>query len=235
MFIDWQDGEGNWHTLKKPSYYQIHQLYFRVNQLIPLTKGIDLKVAYDSNPQVEFIIGEILKILELSEEEIDMDSLYKLLIDPALLLRRDGKKEEDSKPKKEAKPHQYEELIASLWLSNNNMEDVMFTLKNFTPDEIIEISDARSRLSNPEAYQKRKVKDEAKAKMKERMSKFQEKHNVNFKKEKNAQDTDKEALLRKRRLAAFVEQNKRHTSKPEPGTKGSVRNGRKQPDRGGGS
>lgn len=219
MFIDWQDEDGNWHTIRKPSYYQTHQLYFRINQLIPLTKGVDLKVAYDSNSQVEFLIGEILKILELPDDDIDMDSLYKLLIDPALLLRKEKKEGEVSKPTKKPNPHQYEELIASLWLSSKNMEDVMFTLKTFTPDEIIEISDARSRLANPEAYHKNKVKQEAKDKMKAKVAKFQEKHNVNFEKTKDSKKADQEALLRKRRLDAFVNQNKGTAPKPKPGTK----------------
>ncbi len=210
MFIDWVDGFGDWHTIPEPSYNQMQIIFHRLNQIATICdKNLSFNVAYDTNPQVEFYTHEILKAINLDPEELDMESINQLLIDPGLLLAK--KKERAQKTDKKSKGSTSEELIAGLWLGCESLSDVMLLLDNFTIDQVMKISDARAQMRDPEKYRKNQIKQEAKQKVQEQANKFAEKHGIEIKgqkKAKNSGKTDVPVKERERRAKEIIERNK---------------------------
>ena len=219
MFIDWTDGEGEWHTIPEPSYNQTQIIYHRLTQVVKACGEMSsFSVSYDTKPEVEFYIHEILRTLKLDPDEMDMTSIMKLLIDPGLILRQKVKKKEGGSDGKGASR---EELIAGLWLGCESLSDVMLLLDNFTTNQVMDISDARARMRDPERYRKNQFKEKAKQKLKDEAKTFAEKHGIEIKGKKKTKDsgkTDVSNEKRKQRAAELIERNKIGSKKPKTGT-----------------
>lgn len=179
MFIDWQDGNGNWRTIKKPSYLKTQSLDYRVNQLkffLSNKNNLNLTVAYDNYDQVKFYIKEILNILELKEKDIDLESLNKLLIEPGLLFPKPKEPKISVKKTKKSKDSHYplEDLVANIWHSCGSLEDTLLLLRTFDKEEINHIIDRRNKYANPKKHHEKEVKRRAIKDYKEKMKKASE-------------------------------------------------------------
>lgn len=216
MFIDWVDGSGDWHTIPEPTYQQMQIIFHRLNQIIDVCgRTTTFEVAYDTNPQVEFFTHEILKVLNLNPDDLDMVSLRKLMIDPGLLLSQKSKTKTSGEVTGSGSTR--EELIAGLWLGCESLSDVMLLLNTFTISQVIEISDARAKMRDPERYKKNQIKEQAKERVKEQANKFAEKHGIEIKGKKKTKDPGKTNIpdtKRKQRAADIIERNKISPKKP---------------------
>ena len=219
MFIDWQDEFEEWHTIPEPSYSQMQKIFYRLNRIAAICgSSASFEIAYDTSSEVEFQTNEILKILGLNPNDLDMGSVKKLLIDPGLIVKKDAKKKVSSSGKGSSR----EELIAGLWLGCESLSDVMLLLDNFTVDQVMEISNARAKMRDPEKYRKNQLKEEAKQKVKEQANKFAEKHGVKIegkKKTKNSRKTDVPITEREQRAKEAIRKGKvgNAKSKHKPG------------------
>ena len=215
MFIDWQDEFEEWHTIPEPSYSQMQAIFYRLSKIANICgNSSSFEIAYDTNTEVEFHTNQILKTLKIDPEELDLGSIKKLLIDPGLIVKKDTSK----KVSKSAKGKTREELIAGLWIGCESLSDVLLLLDNFTIDQVMEISNTRAKLRNPEKYRKDQIKQEAKQKVKEKANKFAEKHGIKVespKKTKNSNKTNIPNKEREREAKNLIRRSKDSAKRPK--------------------